>query len=611
MDAKWRLHRCFADGRAALVGLACFGMAGCASTQQLEARRQERLDAHRGAQNVPSNAVLAPAPATVGIVTQAAATTPPASTGTKPPSGVQLASYQEEPPLPPPSPSAPQDPSSTPPMTNPKSKSKPKSTVTSADLPNAPAPQAAGVQSPLQPGNRATTPLFEPTTGGDKLQLGQVIQSVYATHPMIAAAYQARTIAAGDVLQAEGGFDLKLKAETLNQPLGFYETYRHSVGAEQPLLGGGSIFGGYRNGRGSFEPWYQERSTNHAGEFKAGAVMPLLQNRAIDERRTDLWTSQWAQQAAEPGIQTELIEFVRQASFAYWDWVAAGRQVQVSQHLLSIAEARQAALKKQVERGDKPEIDLTDNQRLIVSRQAKLIEAERKVQLAAIKLSLYHRDANGTPLIATTGQLPDFPLPSPLHADQLDQDIQTALAQRPETRFLDFIRQEIEVERAQAENLELPQLDAVVTGSQDIGEPTSKKRDKSEFELEAGLQASVPLQRRKARGKQQALDGKLAQLSSKRQFVTDKINTEVRAAHTAVLAAYHRYAKAHEATQLAEKMEVAEERRFELGETDLLSVNLRETQTADAASTEIETLLEFHQAEAAYRAAMATDVTGQ
>lgn len=561
MDAELRLRRLQSVGG---IGLSLVLIAGCASTRsEAVARREARPESSRSRHNLPPGTVMAPAPAPAKVAQQAAT------------SEVQLASFQE----------AAQEPEA-------KKIDAPKK----ADAPRPEPMPLTGIAPLVAPADQQV----------GKLELGQVIQSVYATHPMIAAAYQARTIAAGDVMQAEGGFDLKLKAETLNQPLGFYETYRHAVGAEQPLLSGGTVFGGYRNGRGSFEPWYQERSTNHAGEFKAGAVLPLLQNRAIDERRTDLWTSQWAQQAAEPGIQVELIEFVRQASFAYWDWVAAGRQLQVAQHLLSIAEARQTALKKQVDRGDKPDIDLTDNQRLIVSRQAKLIEAERKVQLSAIKLSLYYRDPNGSPLIAPANLLPDFPPPTPLHADQLDQDIQTALGQRPETRFLDFIRQELEVELAQAENLELPQLDALVTGSQDIGEATSKKRDKSEFEMEAGLQASVPLQRRKARGKQLALEGKLSQLSSKRQFATEKIGTEVRAAHTAVQAAFRRYSKAHEATLLAEKMEVAEERRFELGETDLLSVNLREQQTADAASTEIETLLEFHQAEAAYRAAMAT-----
>lgn len=573
MDEAWRQRRLRSMSG---MSLSLVLMVGCASTRtEAVARREARPESFRARHNLPPDAVIAPAPATglgpaygpTKIAQQAAA------------NAIQLASHQE----------SAQEPDA-----------QKIEALKKAEAPPTAATAPTGITPLVAPANQQV----------GKLELGQVIQSVYSTHPMIAAAYQSRTIAAGDVMQAEGGFDLKLKAETLNQPLGFYETYRHAVGAEQPLLSGGTVFGGYRNGRGSFEPWYQERSTNHAGEFKAGAVLPLLQNRAIDDRRTDLWTSQWAQQAAEPGIQGELIEFVRQASFAYWDWVAAGRQLQVAQHLLSIAEARQTALKKQVDRGDKPDIDLTDNQRLIVSRQAKLIDAERKVQLTAIKLSLYYRDSNGNPLIAPANLLPDFPPPMPLHADQLEQDIQTALAQRPETRFLDFIRQELEVERSQAENLELPQLDAVVTGSQDIGEPTSKKRDKSQFEMEAGLQASVPLQRRKARGKQLALEGKLAQLSSKRQFATEKISTEVRAAHTAVQAAFRRYSKAHEATLLAEKMEVAEERRFELGETDLLSVNLRETQTADAASTEIESLLEFHQAEAAYRAALATDSAG-
>jgi len=62
-----------------------------------------------------------------------------------------------------------------------------------------------------------------------------------------------RTVAAGEQLAAQGGFDLKLKAASENGPTGFYQTYRQSVGLIRldPLqaISGGSSVNPDRNGR--------------------------------------------------------------------------------------------------------------------------------------------------------------------------------------------------------------------------------------------------------------------------------------------------------------------------------------------------------------------------
>ena len=92
----------------------------------------------------------------------------------------------------------------------------------------------------------------------------------------------------------------------------------------------------------------------------------------------------------------------------------------------------------------------------------------------------------------------------------------------------------------------MPKIDAQIVGSQDVGEPTSSKRDKSPYELQAGVYADVPLQRRKARGKIQAAQAKLQQLLAKRRFTEDKIVAEIQAAYAAMLAAYERVGQARE-----------------------------------------------------------------
>lgn len=448
------------------------------------------------------------------------------------------------------------------------------------------------------------------TIAVEPLQLDSVIASVVASYPLLQSAMYGRNIAQGDLLAANGEFDLKLKADTLNMPEGFYENYRQAVSAEQPLYGGGSVFGGHRIGTGDFPVYYGERATNLGGEFKVGAVIPLAQNRAIDDRRAGVWRGDWEVQSVEPEIQAQYIEFIRAASITYWNWVAAGQNVRINEELLQNATERNEGLRRRVEEGDAPAIELTDNQRLIVSRRTKLIDARRKLQQSAYKLSLFLRDEFGQPRVIDESHLPrEFPQADDPSRQDLDTDLQTAVANRPELRALAILREQLNIDYAVARNLCLPQIDAVVVGSQDIGNPSDpKKDDKSPFEFEVGLMASVPLQRRKAQGKSAAVEGKLAQVRIKSQFTQEKIVAEVQSASAALNAAYQQLEQAHQALDLARKMEVAERRKFDLGDSNLLLVNLREQATADAAATEVDARLNFFDAQADYRAALATDI---
>ncbi|MEZ6054327.1 MAG: TolC family protein, partial [Planctomycetaceae bacterium] len=370
---------------------------------------------------------------------------------------------------------------------------------------------------------------------------------------------------------------------------------------------GGEAFAGYRIGRGDFQPWYLERQTNGSGEFKAGLAVPLARNRDIDSRRADLWRSNYGRQLVEPDIQAQLIGFVQEASYIYWTWVAAGENVRIADRVLQLAMDRTERISRQVEEGllDPPE--LTDNLRLVAERRGKLADAERKFQQTAIKLSLYYRDLNGEPLVPSPKSLPAFPDPLLTAPESLNSDIQIALEQRPEIYVLNMIRRQLDVDYAESQNDLRPNIDAVVAGSQDIGEPTSSKNDKGQFELDASIFVDVPLQRRKAQGKMQAIQAKIAQLSAKRRLTEDKIVTDVQSAYAGLVSAYEQVQQAQEAVEYAEDLARRERLNFEQGASDLLKVTLREQYAAEAAAKVVDARLLYFQTQADYRAALAQD----
>ena len=440
------------------------------------------------------------------------------------------------------------------------------------------------------------------------LTLLEVLRSVADSYPLLEVALAELATADGKALATWGSFDSVLSAYSISKPLGFYETYRNGVKLSRPLWNGGEVYGGYRIGRGVFEPWYEERQTNEGGEFKTGIKQPLLKGYAIDGRRAAVRTAELERSRLEPDIQSRIIGMQLVASELYWKWVATGQVVRTQENLVELARQRNETLVKQVEAGDLPKITEIDNGRFISKRQVKLIESRRKLQEASIKLSLFFRDATGQPLVVTDDRMPcDFPAAEIVDMSVVESDIARALEMRPELVELGFQRQKVEVDLCYAKNQLLPKLDAYAETGQDVGEPTSSKRDKSELEIEMGLLAEVPLQRRAASGKIQAAQGKLAQIDAKRRFVEDKIRSQVLDAASALNNAFQRIEQARENLELTQQSLRLGRLRFEEGDIDIIALNIYETSLAEAELLLVDAEFAYYSAQAQYTAALGMD----
>ena len=430
---------------------------------------------------------------------------------------------------------------------------------------------------PLQPEPALSAPNQNAVT------LEQVLRSVADCYPEIEIAIGEIESADGKVLASWGEFDQILSAHSISQPLGFYQTYRNGIGLSRPLYSGGEVYGTYRIGDGNFEPWYGERETNEGGELKAGFSIPLLKDRAIDERRAKLLASGYMRDQVQANAESRFLQFQRFATQAYWDWVASGQAVQIQERLLKLAEQRVEQIAERIKKGDLAEIARIDNDRFIAKRKNDLIKTRRLLEKAAIKLSLFWRDQNCSPVILDERSLPrTFPSAMQIAQQQLSADIQTALSVRPELQELRLARQEVCIDMQFAQNLTLPKVDLKGFAGQDVGGETSSTGDKTPFELQLGVLAEVPLQRRKGLGKIRQAQGKLTQIDAKTRFVSDKVRAEVQDAASAVNAAYEQIQQSEENVRLTRESLRLGRLSFREGDIDLIALNIYETSVADA-----------------------------
>ncbi len=431
--------------------------------------------------------------------------------------------------------------------------------------------------------------------------LDTVLRSVTGRYPPLLAALLERDLASGRLQQAMGGFDTNLSAKVGGTLQGFYESTVAQGLIEQPLATGDTVYGGYRITDG-FLPDYYDSRTQDDGEVLFGGRFPLLRNRAIDGRRAGVRQAEIDVELAEPTIAGARIAFVRAATDAYYGWRAAGSKLEVARELLRLATDRQDGLRRAVERQFLAEIDLTDNERLIAQRQVFVVRAERAFQAAALALSLYLRDGDDRPVVAGERRLPPSEDPVGDVAETLDGDLGIALRQRPELARIRLLVDRIATERDLADNQLLPDLDLIVEAESSLsGGPYT---DREDFELFVGGELKLPLQRRDARGRFEQATARLSRLRLEQRFARDRIVNEVVDARSAVRAAHEQLQTTRRNVELARELVAAEQRAFDLGRSDLLRIQLREVQLADAQVLEVDALLGYRLARAAYRAAL-------
>lgn len=430
------------------------------------------------------------------------------------------------------------------------------------------------------------------------LELDELLRSI-ERFPSIIAASEERRAAGGETMAARGAFDPVLKSRAIFDVVGYYKNQVFDVSIEAPTpLWGTTLIAGYRAGLGDFPVYDGKLATNSAGEVRAAVQIPLLRNGPIDRRRANIQRAELGEKIAGEGLRLSRLELERAAVVRYWEWVAAGYRLRVAEQLLALAEARQGQVQARVKAGDIPDIERVENERALRQREAQIVAAQRALEQTAIELSVFLRDERGESMQPDRGRLPLRLNEPSKHATNLAEAVADSWQLRPERRRLQLMDRQNQIELRLAKNQLLPGLDVFGLVSQDLG-GGEKVRAKPEFEL--GVTLDLALLFRNARGRVQAADAMAARTRAQLQLIDRRLEAEVRDVLSALSAGHQRLALVRKELELARALAKAELERFELGDSTLLMVNLREQAAAEAAVREVDLLAELQRTEAQLR----------
>lgn len=464
-------------------------------------------------------------------------------------------------------------------------------------------------------GRRPALAQTKPNVSG-AISLERYLQVVQTHHPKLASAKAKWAGAREKIRAAKGAYDPKLSLASELMPLGRYRfgAAGVKVSALTPFWGL-SAFAQYRFGWATFPVYRAEQKTGKQGTVKAGLSLPILADRKIDPARASLAQSTFGAGEKGCGYDEVRLDLLRDAASVYWEWIQRALEVGIKKELLSVAQERAFALQTRHKNGAIAAVVLLDNQRLIIARESKLIEAQRKLDNASIKMSLYWRDTQGEPLVAQDGQAPADLVP-PHHgataelaalARPSQREIDDAMLRMPELCRLAAQISSAQIQVKLRKNQRLPQLDLQGYAARWLGDDAAL----AATDVGVGLQFSLALGLRKATGKWRAAQAQLEALLQENRQLRDQIVASLSKARVDLLAAHRQLDIATRKVQLSEQMAQAERTKFTQGASDLILVNLREQAQADALRDRVVAWANYEKAKILHHRALGLDPLGR
>ncbi len=173
---------------------------------------------------------------------------------------------------------------------------------------------------------------------------------------------------------------------------------------------------------------------------------------------------------------------------------------------------------------------------------------------------------------------------------------------RPEFKSIKAQGEQNKIELELARNQVLPRLDLRVFSYNDYGTGNPKREDP---EVKAGLRIEIPLATRTQKGRINYYESRQKKLQFTETFLRERIRADVQDALNALDIAKSKVEVAGAEVKASRDLARGELKRFDLGDSNLIFVNLREQNAADAEVREIEALQDYQKAFVAFEAILA------
>ena len=415
------------------------------------------------------------------------------------------------------------------------------------------------------------------------------------------------------------------------QSVNIGDTRTRNFGISQGFVTGGTATLGFNN---------NSSTTNNANaiflpSYNSGlslqATQPLLQGFGLAYNTRNLRVAKNNLRVTDYQFEQQLNTTLNTVISTYWNLVSAALAVDVAQQTLEQAQHLLSDNKKQLEIGTMAPLDVLQAQQQVSTSETSLITAQTAVEQLEVSLkNLISRNGLASTNLADVHVIPTDRITVPaVEPIQPEQDVMAkALDHRPELAQQRLQLENSKINLTGTKNALLPQLNAVGNVSNPAaggvfnttpqinpltGEIIPRTPPNPELvggysnilrqlfgvptvNYTVGFQLTVPLRNRSAQAAYITQELQLRQSELGIQKETNQIRMDVKNALIAVKNARARYQSARTASDVAQQVLDAEQKKYELGASTSYAVVQHQVDLANARQTEVSAISAYAQA---------------
>ena len=425
------------------------------------------------------------------------------------------------------------------------------------------------------------------------LSFQEYIGYVKKHHPVIKQANLVLNSGEAYLLKARGAFDPKLEIDFSTKEfkeLEYYDLLNATF--KIPTWFGVEFKANFEENTGVF--LNPQNSVPDFGLYAAGVKVSALEGFLINDRMASLKKARLFIEQTKAERDLMVNELLFEATKAYFDWIKATNEENIYTNFLTNADKRFKAIKRNVETGENAAIDSTEAKIIIQNRTLEIEVAKLKQTEKRLKTSNYLW-LNGIPMELKSTVVPTLPNELLLNTSSEIKNLiesQFTISHHPKIQSLSYKVKSLEVDKRLKTNKLLPKLDLEYNF---ISASPENINSFNNDEYKASINFKTPLFLRKEKGELRLSKYKLQDANLEQINTALNIQNKINLGYNQIYSLDKQYSIILDMVDNYKKMVVASERKFFLGESSLLAVNLYERKLIDAElkenSTQIKLLI--------------------
>lgn len=428
------------------------------------------------------------------------------------------------------------------------------------------------------------------------LSRNELVSIVRKYHPVARQAGLSVERSKAGVTAARGAFDPKVGAELERKTLDreFYYSYFHP-NISIPTWYGLELKAGAEEIAG--DRVSQERTLGATSY--AGVKWSVTQGLLFDERRATLRQAQTLLKLSEAERQQQVNTVLFDALAAYWHWVKQYNYYNIYTNAVNLNRQRLMMVKAEFEQGNRPAIDTVEALTQLQAYQLLQNESLMDFRNAGYALSNYLWLEDNQPAMLGDNIIPDTTGMSLYNEMQelppLEELVVRAMNNHPKLRMAEFKIDYYDIERRLKAQYLAPKLDInanLLNKGYELPNELTVPFMENNYKL--GVDFSMPLLFRKARGEYRQARIKQQEANIERDYAALQVENKIKAYYNEVLTLKKQIELYENANQNYSRLLSGELARYRIGESNLFLINSRENKLLEASQKLFELKTQWH-----------------